>query len=86
MIGEREGAWLVCHWVGGGTRRKGGRPAEFTSEIANMNTNEIVELRIETKRTTSILGAEVYEEWLFVPFVQWLGHRLFMSKTRVRFP
>lgn len=41
MIGEREGAWLVCHWVGGGTRRKGGRPAEFTSEIANMNTNEI---------------------------------------------
>jgi len=21
-----------------------------------------------------------------VPFVQWLGHRLFMSKTRVRFP
>ncbi|KAJ0074686.1 hypothetical protein Patl1_37453 [Pistacia atlantica] len=42
MIGEREGAWLVCHWVGGGTRRKGGRPAEFTSEIANMNTNEIL--------------------------------------------
>lgn len=41
-----------------GTRRKGGRPAEFTSEIANMNTNEIVEFRIETKRTTSILGAE----------------------------
>jgi len=39
MIGEREGAWLVCHWVGGGTRR---RPAEFTSEIANMNTNEIL--------------------------------------------
>jgi hypothetical protein len=39
LIGEREGAWLV--WVGGGTRRKGGRPAEFTSEIANMNTNEI---------------------------------------------
>lgn len=68
MIGEREGAWLVCHWVGGGTHRKGGRPAEFTSEIANMNTNEIVELRIETKRTTSILGAEVYEEWLFGPF------------------
>ena len=33
-----------------------------------MNTNEIVELRIETKRTTSILGAEVYEEWLFGPF------------------
>lgn len=47
---------------------EGGRPAEFTSEIANMNTNEIVELRIETKRTTSILGAEVYEEWLFCPF------------------
>ena len=42
MIGEREGAWLVCHWVGEGTRRKGGRPAEFTSEIANMNTNEIL--------------------------------------------
>ena len=41
MIGEREGARLVCHWVGGGTRRKGGRPAEFTSEIANMTTNEI---------------------------------------------
>ena len=42
MIGEREGAWLVCYWVGGGTHRKGGRPAEFTSEIANMNTNEIL--------------------------------------------
>ncbi|PNX92527.1 hypothetical protein L195_g015665 [Trifolium pratense] len=27
-----------------------------------------LELRIETKRTTSILGAEVYEEWLFGPF------------------
>ena len=27
-----------------------------------------LELRIETKRTTSILGAEVYEEWLFCPF------------------
>ena len=65
MIGEREGAWLVCHWVGGGTRRKGGRPAEFTSEIANMNTNEF---RIERKRSTSILGAEVYEQLLFGPF------------------
>jgi hypothetical protein len=31
---------LVCHWVGGGTRRKGGRPAEFTSEIANMKIIE----------------------------------------------
>lgn len=53
-----------------GTRRKGRRPAEFTSEIANMNTNEIVEFRIETKRTTSILGAHVavYEELLFGPF------------------
>ena len=56
----------MCHWVGG-TRRKGGRPAEFTSEITNMNTRNL-ELRIETKRTTSILGAEVYEEWLFGPF------------------
>lgn len=27
-----------------------------------------LELRIETKRTTYILGAEVYEEWLFGPF------------------
>lgn len=27
-----------------------------------------LELRIETKRITSILGAEVYEEWLFGPF------------------
>ena len=27
MIGEREGAWLVCHWVGEGTRRKGGGDA-----------------------------------------------------------
>ena len=27
-----------------------------------------LELRIERKRTTSILGAEVYEEWLFGPF------------------
>jgi hypothetical protein len=27
-----------------------------------------LELRIETKRTTNILGAEVYEEWLFCPF------------------
>ncbi|KAI5387611.1 hypothetical protein KIW84_073630 [Lathyrus oleraceus] len=27
-----------------------------------------LELRIETKRTTSILGAEVYEEWIFGPF------------------
>ncbi|CAL0303602.1 unnamed protein product [Lupinus luteus] len=27
-----------------------------------------LELRIEIKRTTSILGAEVYEEWLFGPF------------------
>jgi hypothetical protein len=42
MIGERKGAWLVYHWVGGGTRRKGGRPDEFTSEIANMNTNSIL--------------------------------------------
>lgn len=65
MIGEREGAWLVCYWVGGGTHRKGGRPAEFTSEIANKRN---LELRIETKRTTSIVGAEVYEEWLFGPF------------------
>lgn len=69
-----------------GTRRKAGRPAEFTEEIANMNTNEIIEFRIETKRTTSLLGAEVYSSFFFVPFVQWLGHRLFMSKTRVRFP
>ena len=60
MVGVSLGRW--------GNRRKGGRPAEFTSEIANMNTNEIVEFRIETKRTTSILGAEVYEEWLFGPF------------------
>lgn len=27
-----------------------------------------LELRIERKRSTSILGAEVYEEWLFGPF------------------
>ena len=27
-----------------------------------------LELHIETKRTTSILGAKVYEEWLFGPF------------------
>ena len=27
-----------------------------------------LELRIERKRNTSILGAEVYEEWLFGPF------------------
>ncbi|CAK7324602.1 unnamed protein product, partial [Dovyalis caffra] len=26
MIGERKGAWLVYHWVGGGTRRKGDDP------------------------------------------------------------
>ena len=66
MIVEREG-WCVTGSVGEPVGR-GGRPAEFTSEIANINTNEIVELRIETKRTTSILGAEVYEEWLFGPF------------------
>lgn len=68
MIGEREGAWLVCHWVGGGTRKKGGRPAEFTLEIAILFHKRNLELRIETKRTTSILGAAVYEEWLFGPF------------------
>ena len=32
-----------------GTRRKGRRPASFTSEIANMNTNEIV-LKLHKKR------------------------------------
>ena len=53
MIGEREGAWLVCHWVGGGTRRKGGttRRIEFTSEIDNIKTNEIVELLMYRKKT-----------------------------------
>lgn len=34
------GVSLGLTYSGGGTRRKGGRPAEFTSEIANMNTNE----------------------------------------------
>jgi hypothetical protein len=38
MIGEKEGAWLMF----GETRRKWRRPASFTSEIANMNTKEIV--------------------------------------------
>jgi hypothetical protein len=57
MIGEKEGAWLMCHW---GTRRKGRRPASFTSEIANMNTNEIVFFRIERKGTTSIPFYYVY--------------------------
>jgi len=38
-----------------GTRRKGRRLASFTSKIANMNTNEIIEFRIERKGTTSIL-------------------------------
>ena len=71
-----------------GTRRKGRRPASFTSEIANMNTNEIVEFRIERKGTTSILFSflRYMKNGFLVPFVQWLGHRLFMSKTRVRFP
>jgi hypothetical protein len=32
-----------------GTHMKGRRPASFTSEIANMNTNEIVEFCIEKK-------------------------------------
>jgi len=63
MIGERVGAWLVFHWA---LWSKVGRgPAEFPSEIASLPlsrtpTNEIVELRIERKRTTSLLGAEVY--------------------------
>lgn len=65
MIGEREGAWLVCHWVGGGTRRKGGRPAEFTSEIANMNTNEI--FNCVQKQNEPLLFSEL-REWLFGPF------------------
>ena len=47
MIGEKEGAWLMCHW---GTRRKGRRPASFTSEIANMNTNEIVLISYRKKK------------------------------------
>lgn len=69
LYDRRKGRGVVDVSLGRwGTRRKGGRPAEFTSEIANMNTNEIVEFRIETKRTTSILGAEVYEELLFCPF------------------
>lgn len=85
MIGEREGAWLVCYWVGG---EPIGRGTTRRIHIRNRQHEHKrnLELRIETKRTTSIVGAEVYEEWLLVPFVQWLGHRLFMSKTRVRFP
>lgn len=68
MIVEREG-WCVTGSVGEPVGR-GGRPAEFTSEIRNRQHEHKrnLELRIETKRTTSILGAEVYEEWLFGPF------------------
>ena len=33
-----------------GTRRKGRRPASFTSEIANMNTNEIVLISYRKKK------------------------------------
>lgn len=62
---RKSGALLIQG--GGGTRRKGGRAAELTSEIANKRN---MEFRIERKRTTSILGAHgaVYEEWLFGPF------------------
>ena len=44
---------------------KGGWHAEFTSEIKNRphEHKRNLELRIETKRTTYILGDEVYEEW-----------------------
>lgn len=60
MIGERER--LVCHWVGGGTRRIHIRNRQHEHKLN-------LELRIETKRTTSILGAEAAkEEWLFGPF------------------
>ncbi|MCD9559720.1 hypothetical protein HAX54_017893 [Datura stramonium] len=41
---------------------------------------------VERKRTTSILGAEVYEEWLFGPFRPVVRTSSFMSKTRVRVP
>lgn len=68
MIGEKEGAWLMCHWVGGEPVGRGDDPPN--SHQRSPNTNEIVEFRIETKRTTSILGAHsaVYEELLFGPF------------------
>ena len=52
MIGER----------GGGTTRR----IHIRNRQHEHKRN--LELRIETKRTTSILGAEVYEEWLFGPF------------------
>lgn len=61
MIGEREGAGLVCHWVGGGTRRKGGTTRRIHIRNRQHEHKRNLELRIETKRTTYILGAEVYE-------------------------
>jgi hypothetical protein len=47
----------------------------------------IISYRKKDKKMDSRLLTELNEEWLFlVPFVQCLGHRLFMSKTGVRFP
>lgn len=67
MIGERKGAWLVYHWVGGGTRRN---PRNSHQKSPSFFHKRKKILHIERKRTTSILGlgAEVYEEWLFGPF------------------
>ena len=88
MIVEREG-WCVTGSVGEPVGR-GGRPAEFTSEIRNRQHEHKrnLELRIETKQNEPLLFSELryMKNGFLVPFVQWLGHRLFMSKTRVRFP
>lgn len=59
----------MCHWVGGepgGTTRR----IHIRNRQKVPHTNEIVEFRIETKRTTSILGAHyaVYSSLLFCPF------------------
>ena len=59
MIGEREGAWLVCHWAlwskGADPPQAkigGGRRIHIRNRQHEHKRN--LELRIETKRTTYI--------------------------------
>ncbi|KAF1863080.1 hypothetical protein Lal_00041067 [Lupinus albus] len=45
-----------------------------------------LELRIEIKEPLLFSELRYMKNGFLVPFVQWLGHRLFMSKTRALNP
>ena len=66
MIGERGGVVGVS--LGRWNPQEGGTTRRIHIRNHQHEHKRNLELRIETKRTTSILGAEVYEEWLFGPF------------------